>query len=190
MARLLNAKIFMCHHTNYTMSRRRSRKFTAPIALYLFYTAVFVAILPLATPLASWLARPLFVSDPLKKADAIVVLSAGISRSGTLRNGAIERLDHATELFKKGWAPRIVISGGPHRYGHIEADIMANYLYGRRVPPSDVIRERRSRRTYTNASETALNCSLSIATTSAASAWKSLSPTMCSAIRRNGGIMP
>jgi uncharacterized SAM-binding protein YcdF (DUF218 family) len=61
------------------------------------------------------LARPLIVADPLRRADAIVVLGAGIYDQTTLRAPTAYRLLYGLQLLRQGLAPVLVLSGGSHR---------------------------------------------------------------------------
>lgn len=79
--------------------RRRVRRWVWRIAT----TASLLCVLSFAllswTPVGVWIARPLVVSDPLEKADAIVVLG-----------GRMDRVVAAAALYHDGWAPLVVVS--------------------------------------------------------------------------------
>jgi uncharacterized SAM-binding protein YcdF (DUF218 family) len=82
------------------------------------------------------------------KADAIVVL--GCKSRSRLRR----RLDHAVELFRQGFAPALVLSGGG-RGEEPEAEIMCRGALADGVPAAALLVERHSRDTLGNARETA-----------------------------------
>ncbi|MSO18499.1 MAG: YdcF family protein, partial [Acidimicrobiia bacterium] len=59
------------------------------------------------------------------------------------------RLDHALELWKKGVAPLIVVTGGKQPGDRFtEASSGANYLLARGVPDSAILRETTSRNSW------------------------------------------
>lgn len=70
------------------------------------------------TPIANLLARPLVVKETLGKvglpqgADIIVVLGGGAFKNGVLAGASNERLIRGLLLYKEGWAPRIMFTGG------------------------------------------------------------------------------
>jgi len=82
--------------------------------------------------------NPLVKQDPLEKANAIVVLTG---------NGW-ERTDFAVELYKKGWAPLLVVVGSTGSRPSLE---MAKFAEQQGVPKEDTIIENKSRNTRQNA---------------------------------------
>jgi uncharacterized SAM-binding protein YcdF (DUF218 family) len=63
------------------------------------------------TPLMGGLVRPLIRNDPLpSKADAVMVLSAGVNDDGTISSTAMDRLLKGLELVNRGVAPFLVVS--------------------------------------------------------------------------------
>ncbi len=62
------------------------------------------------TPVVRQPALNLIVRDPLQKADAIVVLSAGITRDNHLGNVAADRLLTGLDLMRKGYATSLVVT--------------------------------------------------------------------------------
>ena len=93
--------------------------------------------------------------DGARQADAIVVLGAAQyngSASPVLRN----RLEHALALYRKGLAPRIVVTGGRQtgdRY--TEATVGYNYLRAHGVPDAAIRKEVQGRTTYQSLAATA-----------------------------------
>ena len=65
------------------------------------------------TPLASALITPLKREDVPRRADAVVVLQAGIQRDGDFDAPTLERMVHGMELLHGGWAPRIIVTEDP-----------------------------------------------------------------------------
>ncbi|MGB9783407.1 MAG: YdcF family protein [Moorellaceae bacterium] len=101
-----------------------------------------------ATMVGSWqdglcsVARWLVVEDnALQPADVIIVLSG--------EQG--ERVETAVKLYKQGFAPRLLMTGGPVEWNVAAADIMAWQAESLGVPPQDIVLERRASSTYENA---------------------------------------
>ncbi|HSC77828.1 MAG TPA: YdcF family protein, partial [Candidatus Acidoferrales bacterium] len=98
----------------------------------LVFLIVFLLILYLArAPLLRAVAAAWIADDPLEKAQAIVVLG-GDSRAG-------DRLRHAVQLYRAGWAPRIVLSGAAFRTYFNESELMAHEAKRLGVPPEHLI---------------------------------------------------
>ncbi|MBI5700621.1 YdcF family protein [Candidatus Saganbacteria bacterium] len=85
------------------------------------------------------MAKFLYVRDKLEKSDVILVL-AGDS------NG--ERAAHGVDLYKKGFAPKILMSGGPAIWHLTYAENMRNQATSLGVPAKDVLLQDRSRSTF------------------------------------------
>ena len=86
------------------------------------------------------LGRFLVAEDPLTKADVIFVLSGA----------RFERMLEAVDLYKEGWAPKIILSVGVYDWGEVElrrmgipypheADIQVDVMGRLGVPPQDII---------------------------------------------------
>ena len=112
--------------------------------------ALAVYFLIFYTPVVWVLAKPLLIADPLKKADAIVVLGGGVGESGRAGQGYEERAKYAVELYKKGYADHIVFSSG---YTHIfeETRVMKVLAVSSGVPENAIILETRASNTYNSA---------------------------------------
>lgn len=93
--------------------------------------------------------------DGARKADAIVVLGAAQYNgrpSPVLRN----RLDHALDLYRRGLAPTIVVTGGRQSGDRFtEATVGYNYLRAHEVPDSAIRKEVQGRTTYESLAATA-----------------------------------
>lgn len=108
--------------------------------------------------LARLLAAPL---DPRRSAaapapaDAIVILGATIRPDGTLPPAAEERVRIGVELYRRGLAPVICITGGhvPSRFSHTaaESEGMARWVRAAGVPESAIRVDRASTSTRENA---------------------------------------
>lgn len=77
--------------------------------------------------------------DDAQPADVIVVLGNRVERSGVPSLRLRERLDKALEVYRRGLAPAIIVSGGMGREGFDEATVMRDYLVAHGVPEAAVI---------------------------------------------------
>jgi uncharacterized SAM-binding protein YcdF (DUF218 family) len=91
--------------------------------------------------------------DRVQKADVIIVLGAGVQRDNTPGTAMRRRASHAADIWKAGYAPRIICSGGKPGYQtRAEADACAELLIREDgIPESAVIQEDQSRSTEENA---------------------------------------
>ena len=91
-----------------------------------------------------------------QKADAIVVASAGVHRSGAPTPGSALRSYAAAKLFLEGFAPIVIITGGVTKPYNPPVNIkgMAIVLQGMGVPADKIIIENRSTDTRSNGIET------------------------------------
>ncbi|MDP2690283.1 MAG: YdcF family protein [Deltaproteobacteria bacterium] len=108
------------------------------------------------SPLVNGLARNLLVEPEVKKADAIVVLAGGAYNNGVLDRSTLMRVLLGIELYKKGFADRIIFSGG-NMLGHM-LDItisvkMSELATQLGVPEEAQMIDAVSLRTYENALE-------------------------------------
>ncbi len=93
--------------------------------------------------------------DRAQAADVIVVLGAGLRRDNTPGPALTRRSARAAELWRAGYAPVIVCSGGkPGNRTRSEADACAELLRGDGVPAAAIVLEDTSRSTEENAIET------------------------------------
>lgn len=117
----------------------------------LLRAGVAVAAVALLAAAAAWAAHPwwlaalgrfLVVEDPLEPADVIVVLG------GDWKG----RLEHGVELFQRGVAPRLLVTGG--RWvapGTTESDLLAALARQKGVPRAAILQERTSASTWEDA---------------------------------------
>jgi outer membrane protein TolC len=77
------------------------------------------------TPLAHRLNLATAVPAELVPSDAIVVLGAWVSPSGTLSSESLRRTNHGIALYRRGLAPTLVLLGGSASGGPSEADARA-----------------------------------------------------------------
>ena len=91
------------------------------------------------------------------KADAVVILSAGIEEGGpgslgvpTLSAASLERASEAVLIYRRYKLP-LVITGGTVFSRGPEASVIKEYLVSLGVPPKDISTEERARDTWENA---------------------------------------
>lgn len=86
--------------------------------------------------------------DDARPAQAIIVLGAA-QFDGRPSNVLAARLDHAAELYRKGLAPLIVVTGGKQEGDRFtEAEASAKYLAAHGVPGGAIERETTSSNSY------------------------------------------
>jgi uncharacterized SAM-binding protein YcdF (DUF218 family) len=73
--------------------------------------------------------------------DAIVVLGCTVSLDGYPSAALRRRLDMGALLFRRGVAPRVIVSGGRRWGKHVEAVVMRDSLVERGLPPSALTME-------------------------------------------------
>jgi len=107
--------------------------------LRLAVVAAFVLVAYLGFTFAQvWMASR---RDQARPADAIVVLGAA-QFNGVPSDILRARLDHAHDLYERGMAPVIVVTGGKQPGDRFtEAGASAAYLHTRGVPDDDILRE-------------------------------------------------
>lgn len=106
-----------------------------------------IAMIPLLIAGAViWQAR----TDEVRPVDAIVVLGAA-QYNGRPSNVLAARLDHALDLYERGFAPTIVVTGGKAEGdAYTEAESGFMYLQERGVPGSAILMESEGRDTWTS----------------------------------------
>jgi uncharacterized SAM-binding protein YcdF (DUF218 family) len=98
-------------------------------AAILYLTVTYVQV---------WLASR---KDEARPAQAIIVLGSA-QYNGTPSPDLQARLDHAYDLWKRGLAPTLVVTGGRQAGDRFtEATAEANYLLTRGVPDASILRE-------------------------------------------------
>lgn len=105
---------------------------------------IFLVIL--ALPLVACLASGGLIawkgfSDRIFVADVAVVLGNHVYADGTPSPRLASRLDKAAELYKQGFVPLIIVSGGRGRNRRKEAPAMKAYLEGQGIPAGDIIED-------------------------------------------------
>lgn len=115
------------------------------IAIAASFSIVYMLIF--YTPLIWWIAEPLKTASPLSHADVIVALGGGTGETGRAGQGYEERVKYAAELYKKGYAKKIIFSSG-FVYAFKEPDVMKLLAISLGVSPEDVILESQAGNTY------------------------------------------
>lgn len=79
--------------------------------------------------------------------DCILVLGAGV-RDGKPRPMLQDRLDYAIDLYRKGVAPKLIMSGDHGRKDYDEVNIMKQYAINKGVPSEDIFMDHAGFSTY------------------------------------------
>lgn len=101
------------------------------------------------SPLVWYCAEPLKKSSKLEKANAIVVLGGGVGESGVSGQGYEERISHAVDLYKKGYAKTLILSSGM-RGVFSEAYVMKALAVSSGIPESAILIDEQASNTYKN----------------------------------------
>lgn len=99
------------------------------------------------TPITDWVGAPLQVYGSLRKADAIVILSGGMYEEGVPSDATLRRLTYGLRLWREGYAPVILLSGGKVFTAEAESDSMLHVAEGLGFPEPAFVIERRATRT-------------------------------------------
>ena len=125
----------------YTSARRRTLQgLVAVVAIYL---------LLFQTPALWWVAAPLHLNAPPQPADAIVVFAGGVGENGKAGGGFQERVTQAVELYRAGFAPRLIFSSG-YVFTLREAELMKTVAVDNGVPADAILLEEQARNTHEN----------------------------------------
>ena len=128
-------------HQHYQHLFRRS--FAVILSVGMLYLGIF------HTPLVWWAAAPLKVSQPPQTADAIVVFAGGVGESGRAGQGYEERVQHAANLYKQGYATHLIFSSG-YTFAIQEANVMRALAISLGVPESAILLEHEAADTVQN----------------------------------------
>lgn len=109
--------------------------------------AVAAFLIVFYTPFIWTVAKPLRATAAPQQADAIVVLAGGVGESGLAGGGYQERTKAAVELYKAGFAPRMIFVSG-YAFAFREAEIMRDLATSLDVPESAILLETRAANTY------------------------------------------
>ena len=93
-----------------------------------------------------------------RKSDAIVVLGACVRPDGKAGQGLKLRVLHAIRLYKKGFARKIIMTGGVGDNPPSEAKVAADLAVQNGVPREDILEENKSTSTWENAAYASAIC--------------------------------
>jgi vancomycin permeability regulator SanA len=88
-------------------------------------------------------------------ADVALVLGSKVERDGTPSKRLQSRLDRAVELYREGYFPLVIASGGVGKEGYDEARVMKTYLVANGIPSSKIILDSNGLTTYASAKNAA-----------------------------------
>lgn len=120
------------------------KKFILPIAttlivLFLVYLSLFIFVANRAE------------TDTKKQSDVILVLGARSYIDGKYNPCLEARVAHAAALYKKGYSPKMLVSGGNDREDNVnEAETMKMIAVERGVKAEDILLEKAATSTYEN----------------------------------------
>jgi uncharacterized SAM-binding protein YcdF (DUF218 family) len=106
-----------------------------------------------ASRLATLIADPLVLHAVPQKSDVIVLMSHGQTGPEWLSPIGAQRTIGALKLYQDGYAPVIISSGSNPERSWDQAGLQAQWLARAGVPPSAILIERQSHRTYESAVE-------------------------------------
>ena len=121
----------------------RKKIWSLAISCILLYFLLF------NTPFLWFLASPLKISETPQKADVILVFGGGVGETGSPGKSTIERARYAAELYKNGYADKIVLSSG-YTYMYNDAENMRLIAISMGVPDEDIILEKNASSAYEN----------------------------------------
>jgi len=124
---------------------RATRRKIAKISLI----CIFSYLLLFKTPFIWFIAEPLKITDAPQKADAIVVFGGGVGETGSPGKSTIERARYAVDLFRQGYAKKIIFSSG-YTFKYNDAENMKFISLSMGIPEEEIILEQRANSTYEN----------------------------------------
>jgi len=90
----------------------------------------------------------ILIPDEVPKADAILVPGAYVFPDGTVSLMLNDRLNEAYELYKRGKAEKILVSGDHGCENYDEVNAMKNFLKDKNIPEKDVFMDHAGFNTY------------------------------------------
>ena len=92
--------------------------------------------------------------DELGHADVALVLGNTVHPDGTPSRRLSARIERTLELYREGYFPLILVSGGLGKEGHDEAVVMREYLVQRGVPAEAILVDSEGLNTFASARKT------------------------------------
>lgn len=93
--------------------------------------------------------------EKIEKVDLVVVLGTTVHANGRVSFFLQARLDRAVELYRMGFFPRILVSGGLGKEGQQEAFAMQRYLVTQGLPIEAILVDTEGNDTFLTAAHTA-----------------------------------
>lgn len=97
-------------------------------------------------------------TDRAQPAQAIVVLGSRVGADGQAGNSLRRRALHAVSLYRRGFAPFIICTGGVGDNAPSEAQSAARLMRNQGVPDEDILLEDQSHSTWENVANTSAIC--------------------------------
>ncbi|MEK3884373.1 YdcF family protein [Paenibacillus sp. PL2-23] len=94
------------------------------------------------------------LNDEIEPVDVAVVLGNKVETNGQPSDRLKARLDKSVELYKEGYFPFIIVSGGMGKEGYDEAKVMKSYLVDAGVPAAFIIEDSNGYNSYMTAQNT------------------------------------
>ena len=110
---------------------------------------IFSFLLFFKTSFIWFIASPLKIVNEPQKADVIVVFGGGVGETGSPGKSTIERARYAVELYKNGYAKKIIFSSG-YTFHYNDAENMKLFALSMNVPERNIILEQKAGSTYEN----------------------------------------
>lgn len=126
------------------MQQRRVRR-------YFLWTVLALAVL---TVIGTGMLVIAGFRDDIGKADVALVLGSKVEMDGTPSPRLRARLDRTLELYRAGWFPSVIASGGTGKEGFDEAVVMKDYLVAHGIPSDRVIVDNGGTTTFMSAKNT------------------------------------
>ena len=92
--------------------------------------------------------------DDIGHADVGLVLGNKVDRDGTPSPRLRARLDRTLELYRAGYFPWVIASGGLGKEGYDEAVVMRDYLVAHGIPGERILADSKGDTTYASAQNT------------------------------------
>jgi uncharacterized SAM-binding protein YcdF (DUF218 family) len=120
------------------------------------YAGIVISFLFLFTAFSSFintlLVFPLIHNDQPQNTDVIIVLGAGMKKTGEINKTAQERIKEAELLFDDGFSQNIILAGGKDKkYHYINSEKAEDYALQIGIPKENIFLETKSKNTYENA---------------------------------------
>jgi uncharacterized SAM-binding protein YcdF (DUF218 family) len=141
-----------------TQGRKMAKRMPGRRFLFFISTGLWIALFSVLTiaytPLTNFMLKPLSVQEEIKDADLVVVLGGGVDRGRFLTLASSHRMVRGIQLYFEGRAKKILFCGGIAGKGTVsEASVLGQEARRLRVPPDDILLEKRSKNTHDQAVE-------------------------------------